>query len=84
MHGRERTLVVDLVETGAALRVDGVETVRVEGARQWLRFDGGMTSAAEVLASVSRQADVRDLSIEETDIDEIVRRIYVGGGARGG
>ena len=79
VHGRERTLVVDLVETSAPLRVDGAETVRVDGARQWLRFDGGVTSAADVLAAVSRQADVRDLSIEETDIDEIVRRIYLGG-----
>jgi ABC-2 type transport system ATP-binding protein len=79
VHGRERTLVVDLVETGAALSVDGAETVRVDGARQWLRFDGGVTSAADLLTAVSRQADVRDLSIEETDIDEIVRRIYLGG-----
>jgi len=79
VHGRERTLVVDLVETSGPLSVDGAETVRVDGARQWLRFDGGVTSAADVLAAVSRQADVRDLSIEETDIDEIVRRIYLGG-----
>ena len=84
VHGRERTLVVDLVETSVPLRVEGAETVRVDGARQWLRFDGASTSAADVLASVSHQADVRDLSIEETDIDEIVRRIYLGDGPGAG
>ena len=84
MHGRERTLVVDLIETSVPLRVEGAETVRVDGARQWLRFDGASTSAADVLASVSRQADVRDLSIEETDIDEVVRRIYLGDGPGAG
>ena len=50
----------------------------MEGPRQWLRFDGGATSAARVLAAVSSVAEVRDLSIEETDIEEIVRRIYAG------
>ena len=77
-HGRERTLVVDLVEPHAALVVDGAEVVKVDGPRQWIRFDGAAVSAADVLAAVYRQADVRDLSVEETDIDEVVRRIYTG------
>ena len=78
-HGRDRTLVVDLATAVPALRVPGADVVRMEGPRQWLRFDGGVTSAAAVLGAVSAQADVRDLSVEETDIDEIVRRIYAGG-----
>ena len=77
-HGRQRTLVVDLVEPRAALVVDGAEVVKVDGPRQWIRFDGTAVSAADVLAAVYRQADVRDLSVEETDIDEVVRRIYTG------
>ena len=77
-HGRQRTLVVDLVEPRAALVVDGAEVVKVDGPRQWIRFDGAAVSAADVLAAVYRQADVRDLSVEETDIDEVVRRIYTG------
>ena len=77
-HGRERTLVVDLVGAVGPLQVEGATVVRVEGPRQWLRFDGGATSAARVLAAVSSVAEVRDLSIEETDIEEIVRRIYAG------
>ena len=77
-HGRQRTLVVDLVEPRAALVVDGAEVVKVDGPRQWIRFDGATVSAADVLAAVYRQADVRDLSVEETDIDEVVRRIYTG------
>jgi len=80
-HGRFRTLVVDLVGAVAPLRVASAETVKVEGPRQWLRFDGGVTSAAAVLAAVSEQAEVRDLTVEETDIEEVVRRIYEGGTA---
>jgi ABC-2 type transport system ATP-binding protein len=77
-HGRERTLVVDLDRALPPLAVGHATTVRVEGPRQWLRFDGGSTSAAVVLAEVSAVADVRDLTIEETDITEVVRRIYAG------
>jgi ABC-2 type transport system ATP-binding protein len=78
-HGRERTLVVDLAEARPALTMERASVVKVEGPRQWIRFDGSVVSAADVLAAVYQQADVRDLSVEETDIDEVVRRIYVGG-----
>ncbi len=77
-HGRQRTLVVDLVEPRPAIVVERAEVVKVDGPRQWIRFDGAAVSAADVLAAVYRQADVRDLSVEETDIDEVVRRIYTG------
>ena len=77
-HGRQRTLVVDLVEPRPAIVVERAEVVKVDGPRQWIRFDGAAVSAADVLAAVYSQADVRDLSVEETDIDEVVRRIYTG------
>ncbi len=76
-YGGERTMVVDLDETVPPLQVAGVHCERVDGPRQWLRFGVG-TSAAEVLAAVSAQASVRDLTIEEPQIEEIVRRIYAG------
>lgn len=77
-HGRHRTLVVDLDRAVSPLAVPMAETVRVDGPRQWLRFDGAVTSAADVLAAVSAHAEVRDLTVEETDIEEVVRRIYQG------
>lgn len=77
-HGRHRTLVVDLDRAVEPLAVPVAETVRVDGPRQWLRFDGAVTSAADVLAAVAVHAEVRDLTVEETDIEEVVRRIYQG------
>lgn len=75
-HGGERTLMVDLEEERAALAVPGAELVRVEGRRQWLRFDRDAPGAAAVIAAVVAQAPVRDLAIEEPTIEEVVRRIY--------
>lgn len=77
-YGTERTLVVDLVETRPPLEVEGATVVKVEGPRQWLRFARDDVTAADLLARVAARAEVRDLSVEEPDIEAIVRRIYAG------
>ena len=78
-HGRERTLVVDLEEAAPPLDVEGARTVRVDGPRQWLSFRRDETSATELIAAVAAQARLLDVAIEETEIEEIVRRIYAAG-----
>ena len=70
--------MVDLAEPRPALDVPGAEVVRVEGARQWLRFSSDDHTAAAVLATVAEQAPVRDLAVQEAPIEEVVRRIYAG------
>jgi ABC-2 type transport system ATP-binding protein len=75
-YGTERTLIVDLVEPGPPLEIDGARVTRVDGPRQWLRFRRDEVSASELLGRVTALADVRDLSIEEPDIESIVRDIY--------
>jgi ABC-2 type transport system ATP-binding protein len=77
--GEERTLIVDLEEPAPPLEVDGARVVRVDGVRQWLKFRRDEVSAAELTATVAAQARLVDLAIEEPDIEEIVRRIYVEG-----
>jgi ABC-2 type transport system ATP-binding protein len=75
-YGSERTLVVDLEEPAPPLDVPGAHVVKVEGPRQWLVFRRDETSAAELTAAVAARARLVDLAIEETEIEEIVRRIY--------
>jgi ABC-2 type transport system ATP-binding protein len=75
-YGTERTLVVDLERPGEPLVIDGVRVTRVDGPRQWLRFRRDGHTAASVLAEVTEQAPIRDVTIEEPAIDDIVRRIY--------
>lgn len=77
-YGTERTLVVDLVEPAEPLEVPGARVTRVDGPRQWLRFRRDEATAAELLARVAAVAEVRDLSVEEPDIEAMVRQIYAG------
>ncbi|TQM64395.1 ABC transporter ATP-binding protein [Humibacillus xanthopallidus] len=81
--GAQRMLVIDLAEP--SLDLTGVpNTTLVEsesgGLRQRLAFDAEATTAAAVLAHVSARHGVRDLTIEEPDIEDVVRRIYAASG----
>ena len=48
---------------------------RVEGPRQWLSFPAE-ASAAPLVAAVAASYDVADLSIQEPDIEAVIRQIY--------
>jgi ABC-2 type transport system ATP-binding protein len=75
--GSTRTLVVDLVDEGPPIEVEGAVTRRVEGPRQWLSFPGD-ASAAPIVAAVAASYAVADLSIQEPDIEDVIRQIYAG------
>jgi viologen exporter family transport system ATP-binding protein len=75
-YGKERVLVVDLEEPGPPLQLDGARVVRVEGPRQWIAFDGERLSAAQLTAAAAALAPLRDLTVQEPEIEDVVRRIY--------
>jgi ABC-2 type transport system ATP-binding protein len=81
--GAQRILVIDLAEpTPDLTEVPSTTLVESEsgGLRQRLAFDADATTAAAVLAHVSARHEVRDLTIEEPDIEDVVRRIYAASG----
>jgi ABC-2 type transport system ATP-binding protein len=76
-YGPERVLVVDLEEPRPPLQLEGGRVIRVEGPRQWIAFERSRTSAAQLAAAVAAHASLRDLTVEEPEIDDVVRRIYL-------
>ena len=76
-YGPERVLVVDLEEPQPPLQVEGGRVIKVEGPRQWIAFERARTSAAQLAAAVAARASLRDLTVEEPEIDDVVRRIYL-------
>ena len=76
--GSTRTLVVDLVDEAAPIDVPGASVRRVEGPRQWLSFPTD-ASAAPIVAAVAAAYDVADLSIQEPDIEDVIRDLYSRG-----
>ncbi|HEV2108326.1 MAG TPA: ATP-binding cassette domain-containing protein [Thermomicrobiales bacterium] len=77
--GTHRLLIVDLAAEAAApldLQLEGVEIVRVEGPRHWLHFDRSLVPVADLIALVANRVQVRDLTIEEPAIEDIIGEIY--------
>ncbi|HEX5415944.1 MAG TPA: ATP-binding cassette domain-containing protein [Chloroflexota bacterium] len=79
--GGERTLVVELAdgEGDAPLQIPQAAEVRAEGPRRWLRFQRSDVSATDLIAAVAARYPVRDIALEDTGIEAIIRRIYEEG-----
>jgi ABC-2 type transport system ATP-binding protein len=80
--GSTRTLVVDLVDEAPPIAVAGATVRRVEGPRQWLSFPAD-ASAAPIVAAVVASYAVADLSVQEPDIEDVIRELYGGAPAPG-
>jgi ABC-2 type transport system ATP-binding protein len=78
--GTERTLVLDLdEECDGPVRVPRAREIRADGPRRWLQFNRLEVTAADLIAEVAARYRLHDLTIEEPDIETIVRRIYEHG-----
>lgn len=73
--GSSRMLVVDLVDEAPPIVAPGATVRRVDGPRQWLSFPAD-ASAAPIVAAVAASYDVADLSIQEPDIEDVIRELY--------
>ncbi|MFE9254773.1 ATP-binding cassette domain-containing protein [Streptomyces sp. NPDC006879] len=76
----ERMLVVDLERELAPIAVAGARTVKTQGSRQWLAFPA-TESAAPLVAAVAAEYPLRDLSVREPDIEDVIARMYATGHA---
>jgi ABC-2 type transport system ATP-binding protein len=79
--GKMRTLVVDLDNDvpPEQLAIEGAEQVQREQNRYWLKFNRDTISASELIARVSAQYAIVDLTVEEPEIESIISRIYQEG-----
>ena len=77
--GDESMLVVDLIETEAPLpelRAGRACQVHADGPRRWLRFSRSEVTAAELIAEIAARYPLRDVRIEEPEIEDIIRHVY--------
>lgn len=77
--GARRVLVVDLQSPGEdLLSIPGTRHLGSEagGLRQRLAIDPDLTTVAAVVAAVAARASLRDLAVEEPDIEDVVRTVY--------
>ncbi|MFZ5944780.1 MAG: ABC transporter ATP-binding protein [Bacillota bacterium] len=78
VFGSDRILIIDL-EGDTPFGEKGVELIREEGRRKWLRFNRDEISSAQLLAEIANKYEIKDLIIQEPEIDYIIRKIYEQG-----
>ncbi|MFV9510606.1 ABC transporter ATP-binding protein [Tepidibacillus sp. LV47] len=78
LYGKNRFLIVDL-EVDAKIEVQGAKLIKEEGKRKWIQFDREKISASELIHQLSNRYEIRDLTIEEPEIEDIIRQIYEQG-----
>jgi ABC-2 type transport system ATP-binding protein len=77
-YGTHRTLVVELSEA-QDVAVDGAEVESRTANIVRLRFDRRTISADQLIRRVTERYSVTDVSIEEPELESIIRRIYLEG-----
>ena len=78
-YGTHRTLVVELANDEPGFAIDGAEVESRLGSVVRLRFDRTTVSADRLIRRVTESYSVHDVSIEEPELESIIRRIYVEG-----
>jgi ABC-2 type transport system ATP-binding protein len=71
-----RMLVIESDDPNATVTHPEAELVRRDRGRLWLRFDRKRTSASRLIADVSAQVTIRDLSVQEPNLEDVIRHVY--------
>lgn len=76
-YGACRTLVIDFEhESGEEIHIPGATLVNSNGRRYWYRFNRLETTPAEMIAFLGTRHPIMDLTVEEPQIEDMVRTIY--------
>lgn len=75
-YGTHRTLVVEFSEPVAAIEMADTEAELINPTTARFRFDRRTTSAEQLIRHVADKYHVSDISIEEPELESIIRRIY--------
>ena len=71
-----RVLVVDFADSLADIQMDRAERVERDGRRARFRFNRWQVSASDLITELAQKYPVKDISVEEPEIEAIVREIY--------
>jgi ABC-2 type transport system ATP-binding protein len=81
-YGRFRTLVVRFSEPIEAPDLEGAQLAAIEDSTARFRFDRNVQRADLLVRQASERYRVEDVSLEEPNLESIIRRIYVEGYGR--
>lgn len=69
-------LVVDFAETYQNVQTEGADLLSYEDARATYAFDRKELSSSDLIGRISAKYSIRDISVQEPDIEATIRTIY--------
>lgn len=76
----QRSLIVDFDEKIDNLWHPMAEVVKREGFKAWFSFEKNKISAAQLISDLSQKYAIKDLSVTEANIEDVIRQLYAGRG----
>lgn len=76
--GKCRTLVLDIRGDFHGIDIPNTELVKEQGPKKWIRFDRKLCTPANIVGALMRKYEVIDFTVEEQEIESIIKRIYIG------
>lgn len=76
-YGRERVLEIEFNEYYPALdKVKGINVYKSEENKKWIKFRSDKYTAASIISNITENYNIKDLSIHEPGVEDIVKTIY--------
>lgn len=76
-YGSERVLAVEFEEEIPDFSLPLAALIKSEGRKKWFRFNRMETAVSDLIAGVSARSAVADLTVEDCEIEEVIRAIYL-------
>lgn len=73
-----RVLIVELSKPCVDISTPYAEIIKQENLKIWYRFKKDEITAAELISQLAQKLSIRDLSVTEANIEEVVRKVYRG------
>lgn len=71
-----RILIIDFYQYAPKIIHDKATIIKAEDQRIYIKFDRSKITAADLISDISKKYTIRDLTLEEIGIDEVIRQIY--------
>lgn len=74
--GSQRTIMIEFSEDPGAVEIPHAALVEDRGTRKTYAFDRSELPALDLVSALPRSLPIADISFEEPDIEDIIRRLY--------
>ncbi|MBQ09536.1 MAG: sugar ABC transporter ATP-binding protein [Gammaproteobacteria bacterium] len=76
-YGQHRVLEIEFQDKFSGINgIKGLKLLREEGSKKWIRFDSRDQSASDVISKIAANHQIKDLSIQEPTVEDIIKSIY--------